>query len=132
MKNLKSVVKYLTKNGFDYVVQQPKIFPRIIAWRPFVNVTKQPFLINTQFEINKQIFNKQFIPFFVSMIEYKKNNSLSKVEKEKVNKLLKEGHCDVFAVAYEKKNKLEFQEITLDRPQKVEKETLKTLPTYLG
>ena len=81
---------FLEKNGYRCVIQPRSKFPDIVAW-------------------SQDIYEKQL--FKVLLVECKVNKYLSKEEKLKAKKLIKDGTCSKFLVAYRDGRKLRFTEI---------------------
>jgi hypothetical protein len=127
------VVKHLIEKGFNCVIQPKPIFPEIIAWKPFTDMEGRSPILMTQTEISGRVINKQFVPFFVALVECNSKKYLNKKKTGEVKKILEENRCNVFLVAYkDKKNKLEFQEINLKERQIKVKPGKKEIPSYLG
>ena len=108
-----SVLKHFEKEGFNCIIQPKSAFPNIVAWRPFVDGNGNTLAITTQMFVGKKVFHKVFLPFFVSLVQCKENKKISKKEKSAAEKILKEGRCNTFYIAYKGKRRLEFQEITI-------------------
>jgi len=129
----KSVLKHLKSEGFNCIVQSKPAFPNIIAWRPFVDGNGNTLAVTTQLFVGEKVSYKMFLPFFVSLIECKVNKKISKKEKNAAKKILKEGRCNTFHMVYPNKNKLEFNEITIENNKPVKKTRIeKSTPSYLG
>lgn len=128
----KSVLRHLELEGFNCIVQPKPSFPTIVAWRPFVDGNGNTIAINTQLAVGKKVLYKVFLPFFVSLIECKLNKKISKKEETAAKKILKEGRCNAFYIAYQNKKKVEFNEITIEENKPVGKNIKKSIPSYLG
>lgn len=107
------VVKHLNDKGFNCVVQPKSAFPDIIAWKPFDNGQGGFLALNVQATIEGKSVTKMIFPYFVTMVECKVNKYLSKKEKEEATKILNEGRCNSFMVAWRDGRKLKFQELEL-------------------
>jgi len=126
------VVKHLKEKGFNCIVQPKSAFPDIVAWKPFNDGKGNSLALNVQETIDEETKSKVVFPFYVSLIECKVNKYLSKKEKIEATKILEEGRCNSFLVAYRENRKLKFQEIELKDKIPVIKNVEKPLPSYLG
>ena len=104
----KQVINHLKEKGFNCAIQLR--FPHLIAWKPFVNEHGESLALNVQATIGGKAKNKVIFPFFVFMVECKNKKKLSKKDHVTVKKILKEGRCNSFLVAYPGKKELKFQE----------------------
>jgi len=125
------VVKHLKERGFNCVVQPKSAFPDIVAWKPFIDSSGRALAVKTKIEIENKTSDNILIPYFVSLIECKVNKYLSKIEKQEAKKILEEGRCNAFYVAYRKKRKLKFGEIKI-KNQEIIIEHKEKIPGYLG
>jgi len=122
------VVKHLKDKGFNCIVQTK--FPNIIAWRTFNDGEGHSLALNVQETIDGESKSKVLFPFYVSMVECKEDKLFSKKEKEAAKKILEEGRCNAFLVAYKNNKKLKFKEIEL-KDKITTKEIKKPIPSYL-
>jgi len=126
-----SVIEHLKEKGFNCIIQK-SAFPDIVAWKPFSDGKGNSLALNAQANVGGRIARKVFFPFFVSFVECRANKHLSKKENEIVKKILEEGRCNAFLVAYKDKKKLKFQEIELKGSTAITKDIKEPLPSYLG
>jgi len=125
------VLKHLQEKGFNCI--ESGEFPDIFAWKPFMDMNNNSPVLHTQTTIGDKIVGKTFIPFFVALVGCKKNKKLNKKEKQMVKSILDENRCNLFLVAYEKKGKIEFEEMEKQLPKAPKvKEIKKELPSYFG
>jgi len=124
------VLKHLEKNGFNCMLSPKNIFPTIVAWKPFEDVEGNPMLLKVQSTIDGVPKQKVLMPYFISLIECKKEKKLSQKENNTIKKILEEGRCNSFLVAHEENKELKFQEIEFktNLPKEIKTKT----PSYLG
>lgn len=126
------VLKHLKEKGFNCIVQPKPAFPEIVAWKPFEDGKGHFMMLNVEATIEGKAFSKVLSPFFVALVECKDKKFLNKKEKAAATKILKEGRCNTFMVAYKDKQKLKFQEIELKNSMPIIKPVEKPLPSYFG
>jgi len=124
------VLKHLTEKGFNCVVQPKSAFPDIVAWKPFVDSLGRSLAVNTQTEVGDKAYTSILIPYYVTLIECKVNKYLNKKEKDAAKKILEEGRCNNFFVAYKDKRKLKFEKIGITRKKEIIKE-IKEIPSWI-
>ena len=128
----KKVVEHLKKQGFNCISQSEKLFPNILAWRPFANERGETLAINVQETLSDKVNTKIVLPFYVSFIECKADNHLTKKEKIVAKTILKEGRCNTFLVAYKEKRKVLFHEIKVDDEKVTMTPINKNKPSYVA
>ena len=132
MELKKHVLKHLQEKGFNCIAQSKPAFPDIIAWKPFMDMQGKSPILHTQTIMGSEVTNKSFIPFFVTLVECKKNKKLNKKEKAAVKIILDENRCNLFLIAYKEKGKLEFTEIETSNKIPTAEIIKKERPSYLG
>ena len=123
----KKVLNYFSDKGFNCVTQQD--FPNIVAWRPFLDSAGKVLGINSQVEINGNVSGQVLIPYFVTFVECRKTKKWSKKEKKKAEKVVSEGRCNSFILAYQDKRELKFEELKNVSRMEI---TPEPTPSYLG